>query len=185
MSTEFEEDLNIAIGAEDEHEKLDEKSDIDNNDDSEQDIDNESLLSNGDSDQDDSEDVAPEETNIINESEEYSIESENETENEEAKDIALEQSNNEGLWEDIYGRQRDKEGNIVSKKYVPPAARATIDTSVSGEEARRLQRQLKGILNRLAEQNMHTIANQVIDCKCIYICDYINGVNHKLLNLYS
>lgn len=76
--------------------------------------------------------------------------------------------NGDGTWEDIYGRKRDNDGNIVSnvgKKYVPPGARLKqleADSS-SDEKLSRLRKQLKGYLNRLAEHNMHTIAAQV--CK--------------------
>jgi len=168
LSTEFEEDLNIAIGAEndveDESEKFEGENNKDNDEDPEQDVNNESQSTNENS-EDDNEDIDPEETNDINiETEEY-LSDKDEAEDEESRHITLEQSDdNEGLWEDIYGRQRDKKGNIVSKKYVPPGARITsTDISVSGEKVHRLERQLKGILNRLAEQNMHTIGNQVID----------------------
>lgn len=176
MNTEFEEDLNIAIGTEndveDESKKFEGENTKDSDEEPDQDTNNESLSTNENSDQEDSEDIAPEETNDINiETEEY-LSDKDETEDEESH-ITLEQpDNNEELWEDIYGRQRDKKGNIVSKKYVPPGARITsTDISVSGEKAHRLERQLKGILNRLAEQNMHTIGNQVIDMNAYAICD--------------
>lgn len=168
MSTEFEEDLNIAIGAENDVEDESEKFEGENKDidkDSEEDMNMENLSTDENSDQDDNEGIAPEETHDINiETEEY-LSDKDETVDEESRHITVEQSDdNEGLWEDIYGRQRDKKGNIVSKKYVPPGARITsTDISVSGEKVHRLERQLKGILNRLAEQNMHTIGNQVID----------------------
>ncbi|XP_029663405.1 nucleolar MIF4G domain-containing protein 1 homolog [Formica exsecta] len=187
LSTEFEEDLNIAIGAEDniedEDEKLDRESNIDNNEDFEQDMDNESLLTNENSGQDDSEDISLEETNSINvETEKYSTANdEDETENEKSRHALEQLDDSEGLWEDIYGRQRDKKGNIVSKKYVPPAARITnIDISVGSEKAHRLERQLKGILNRLAEQNMHTIGNQVEE---MYMLNSRNNMNVMLSKL--
>ncbi|XP_050466071.1 nucleolar MIF4G domain-containing protein 1 homolog [Cataglyphis hispanica] len=185
LSTEFEEDLNIAIGAEDniedEDEKFDKKSNIDNNEDSEQNMDNESFLSNENSDQDDSDDISLEETNSINvETEKYSN-NEDEIENEESRHALEQLDENEGLWEDIYGRQRDKEGNIISKKYVPPAARiANKDNSVGDEKTHRLERQLKGILNRLAEQNMHTIGNQVEE---MYMSNSRNNMNVMLSKL--
>lgn len=166
LSREFEEDLNMAIGeddTEDRHEKHEEDS-IDNED-SEQDSENESVLSDENLTQNNSEEMSSEETNMINiESKKYAANEKDEIVNEELSNVS-EQSddNNEGLWEDIYGRQRDKEGNIVSKKYVPPAGRiASNNISSNNEKIHRLEKQLKGILNRLAEQNMHTIANQVI-----------------------
>ena len=76
-------------------------------------------------------------------------------------------TNSDGTWEDIYGRKRDKDGNVVtteSNKYIPPGARLKQfeKDSESSEKLMRLRKQLKGYLNRLAEQNMHTIAGQVI-----------------------
>lgn len=170
LSREFEEDLNMAIGeddTEDDHKKHDEEDSIDDNEDSEQDLENESLLSENLT-QNNSEEITSEETNMMNiKSKKYAAEKEDEIVNEELSDSNVsEQSdgNNEGLWEDIYGRQRDKEGNIVSKKYVPPAVRfASNNISSNNEKVHRLEKQLKGILNRLTEQNMHTIANQVIN----------------------
>lgn len=163
LSKEFEEDLNIAIGEddiEDECENHDKEDSIDDNEDFEQD--SESFLSD-DLTQDNSEEISSEDTSTINKSKKYAAD-EDEIVNEELNHSNVsEQLDDEGLWEDIYGRQRDKEGNIVSKKYVPPAARITNNISSDGEKIRRLERQAKGILNRLAEQNMHTIANQVIN----------------------
>lgn len=184
FSTELEEDFNIAIGAEDniedEDEKFDEENNIDANEDSEQDMNNESLLTNENSDQDNSEDLS-EETNDIN-TEKYPTENDEDEMEDEELHITLEKSNDdEGLWEDIYGRQRDKKGNIISKKYVPPAARVTnTDISVNDEKIRRLEKQLKGILNRLAEQNMHTIGNQVEE---MYMTNSRNDMNVLLSKL--
>lgn len=162
LSKEFEEDLNIAIGEDDtkdEHENHDKEDSIDDN----EERDSESFLSD-DLTQDNSEEISSEETNTINKSKKYAADDEDEIANEELNHSnASKQLDNEDLWEDIYGRQRDKEGNVVSKKYVPPAARITNNISSDGEKIRRLERQAKGILNRLAEQNMHTIANQVIN----------------------
>merc|ERR550519_2768995 len=83
-------------------------------------------------------------------------------------------------WEDIYGRLRDKDGNVVdeksetksdnvenskmSSKYIPPALRramATGDDEKKKIALQRLNKQVKGLLNRLAESNMHGIANQM------------------------
>ena len=68
------------------------------------------------------------------------------------------------IWEDIYGRKRDKDGKIVttSEKYVPPAARKkNLDDPLQSEKLLNLRRQLKGLLNRLAENNMHSVVSQV------------------------
>lgn len=186
LSTEFEEDFNMAIGKDDSEDEYDEEQNIDDNEnpkqnlddsedseqnihdneDSDQDMENGSVLSDKDSELNDNEDMSSEETNRINiKSKSYPRNIEDKIENEDSRysDVSKQSDDSKGLWEDIYGRQRDKKGNIILNKYVPPAARvANTDISVDSEKVHRLERQLKGILNRLAEQNMHTIANQVI-----------------------
>jgi len=171
ISTEFEEDLNIAIGENDSKDEENNKQySMNDNEDFEQDTDNESILSNESSDQDeDNEEASENETDVeftkypTNKRNDIKNDiEENDIENEDSADSdASEHSNDsKGLWEDIYGRQRDKKGNIIATKYVPPAARvASTDTD---EKTFKCERQLKGILNRLAERNMHTIANQVL-----------------------
>ncbi|XP_011696022.1 PREDICTED: nucleolar MIF4G domain-containing protein 1 [Wasmannia auropunctata] len=185
LSRELEEDLNMAIGEDDienKHEKHehDEEDSTDDNEESEQESENESLLSDENLIQDDSEEDSLEETNI--KAKKCATDEEDETANEELNHSnASEQSDdNEGLWEDIYGRQRDKEGNIVSKKYVPPAVRITNDISSDNEKVSRIKKQMKGILNRLAEQNMHTIANQVEE---MYMSNSRNDMNVMLSKL--
>ncbi|TGZ53119.1 nucleolar MIF4G domain-containing protein 1 [Temnothorax longispinosus] len=183
VSKELEEDLNLAIGEEDieDRHENDEEDSIDDNEDSEQDSENESLLSDQNLTQDNSKEISLEETNTINKSKTYATDDEDETVNEELNQSdASEQSDDEDLWEDIYGRQRDKEGNIVSKKYVPPAGRIASNISSDDEKVRRLKRQMKGILNRLAEQNMHTIANQVEE---MYMSNSRNDMNVMLSKL--
>ncbi|GAU99311.1 hypothetical protein RvY_10335 [Ramazzottius varieornatus] len=67
------------------------------------------------------------------------------------------------LREDIYGRMRDIEGNIVEPevtgRYIPPARQAT--DGVADQSMVQLKRQLKGLLNRLTEANMAGIVKQV------------------------
>ncbi|KAH8235052.1 hypothetical protein KR032_008086 [Drosophila birchii] len=76
--------------------------------------------------------------------------------------------------EDIYGRKRDAEGKILpdpieeeasatGQKYIPPHQRALLAASAgsSAKQAEilaRLQKQCKGLLNRLSEANLHKIA---------------------------
>ncbi|XP_049289069.1 nucleolar MIF4G domain-containing protein 1 homolog [Anopheles funestus] len=85
-------------------------------------------------------------------------------------------SNDDGTWEDIYGRKRDKAGNIIKEesaggtggKYVPPHMRAKLEAEQIAkgksadpkqqEKLQRLKRQLKGQINRLAESNVHRIS---------------------------
>lgn len=89
------------------------------------------------------------------------------------------------LWEDIYGRTRDKQGNVVSGeagKYVPPAAREKQQKpdSVKDEKLMRLKKQIKGLLNRLAEHNMHNIATQLDE---LYMSNSRNDMNEMLFSL--
>ena len=93
--------------------------------------------------------------------------------------------------EDIYGRKRDAEGNILSdnhnepttgaSKYIPPALRNKMANLEDSEQKRlalqRLSRQIKGLLNRLAESNMHGIAR---DIERFYNSNSRNDVNQTL-----
>lgn len=134
---------------------------------------NESFLSDENLDQDDEEVLMEEEEEEVEEEEEKTSELNIKLDDEEAENkqkkhnyISEKSNDNDDLWEDIYGRQRDKQGNVVSNRYVPPAMRiANTGISMDNEKTCRLRKQLKGILNRLAEQNMYTIANQVIGCQ--------------------
>ncbi|KYM85407.1 Nucleolar MIF4G domain-containing protein 1 [Atta colombica] len=158
LSKEFEEDLNMAI---------------------EETVNEESSHSNT-SEQSDGE-ISSEEIDTINiKSKKYTSNEEEETVNEESSHNNI-SDDNEDLWEDIYGRQRDKKGNIILKKYVPPAVRiASNNISSDSEKISRLKKQMKGILNRLAEQNMHTIANQVEE---MYMSNSRNCMNVLLSTL--
>lgn len=74
-----------------------------------------------------------------------------------------ENDKNSEVWEDIYGRTRDKEGNVISV-YKPPHLRKALENESVGknkEKLLRLRKQLKGLLNRLAENNMASISSQV------------------------
>ncbi|XP_043276186.1 nucleolar MIF4G domain-containing protein 1 [Venturia canescens] len=93
--------------------------------------------------------------------------------------------NEDGTWEDIYGRKRDRDGNILTaneNKYVPPAARLKqLETnSMLSEKLSRLKKQLKGHLNRLAEHNMHTIITQIED---LYMSNSRNDMNEMISKL--
>lgn len=75
--------------------------------------------------------------------------------------------------EDIYGREITEDGKIIPKskeKYVSPALRAkNLDNSSEKKEKLLfLKRQIKGLLNRLAESNMHSIVSQVIFFKKVF-----------------
>lgn len=59
--------------------------------------------------------------------------------------------------EDIYGRLRDKVGNIVKSsgqtgKYVPPGKRVQISDEKKKIQLERLQKQLKGLVNRYTDK---------------------------------
>ncbi|XP_016922254.1 nucleolar MIF4G domain-containing protein 1 homolog [Apis cerana] len=95
--------------------------------------------------------------------------------------------NDEDFWEDIYGRKRNKEGNIIyannANKYVPPAIRATITHNINSNEDEKLhflKKQLKGCLNRVAEHNMHNIVNQI---EALYMTNSRNNMNNILSEL--
>jgi len=108
------------------------------------------------------------------------------------------------VWEDIYGRKRDTKGNIINddsvseamatskpvetskSKYIPPAMRNKGALSSESEEKKialaRLAKQLKGLLNRLAETNMHGIAR---DIEGFYRQFSRNDVNITMTDLLS
>lgn len=82
------------------------------------------------------------------------------------------------LWEDIYGRLRDSKGAIIKQnqeKYIPPHLRLSENSEIS-----KAKKQLKGLLNRLAQSNMIQIAN---DIERIYSKLSRNGVNEIILEL--
>ncbi|XP_026285049.1 nucleolar MIF4G domain-containing protein 1 [Frankliniella occidentalis] len=94
----------------------------------------------------------------------------------------------DGSWQDIYGRTRDKAGNVIDEKpgkYIPPALRAKMqgDEDVKRKETlARLRRQMKGLINRLAENNMASICTQMDE---LYMKNSRNDMNETLLGLFS
>ena len=110
-------------------------------------------------------------------------ENEDDLMNEPEQDVAVK--------EDIYGRKRDAEGNILrvesseptsgTSKYIPPALRNKMANLEDSEQKRlalqRLSRQIKGLLNRLAESNMHGITR---DIERFYNSNSRNDVNQTL-----
>nr|XP_033331195.1 nucleolar MIF4G domain-containing protein 1 homolog [Megalopta genalis] len=88
-----------------------------------------------------------------------------------------------GSWEDIYGRKRNREGQVIhesiTRKY--HTAQASIDSINKDDEIFvSLKRKLKGFLNRVAENNMHTISNQIEE---MYMTNSRNNMNYLLTNL--
>ncbi|KAH8418261.1 hypothetical protein KR222_007634 [Zaprionus bogoriensis] len=94
--------------------------------------------------------------------------------------------------EDIYGRRRDAEGNIVpeetketGQKYIPPHQRALLAASegTSAKQAEllaRLQKQCKGLLNRLSEANLHKISSGI---ETLYMKNSRYNMNETLTKL--
>ncbi|XP_046462313.1 nucleolar MIF4G domain-containing protein 1-like [Daphnia pulex] len=68
--------------------------------------------------------------------------------------------------EDIYGRLRDKKGNLITEqtveqvKYVPPGKRLATSDEFDAD-IQKLKRQMKGLLNRLAETNLPSIVSAI------------------------
>lgn len=56
------------------------------------------------------------------------------------------------VWEDIYGRLRDQEGNVIKsnevQKYVPPGLRKSTPNNEIQEQLRKIKSKLTGLLNR-------------------------------------
>lgn len=91
------------------------------------------------------------------------------------------------VWEDIYGRFRDTEGNVINKpeavtKYVPPSLRKTDTDNQKQEQLQNIKRNLKGLLNRLSEANMQPICHQV---EGMYMKYSRNDINETLFSLVS
>jgi nucleolar MIF4G domain-containing protein 1 len=94
------------------------------------------------------------------------------------------------IWEDIYGRKRDKDGIIKEStgKYVPPAMRKKIIESSDliemdpkkREKLMNLKKQLKGFVNRLAEANLCRIS---IDIENVYSNNARHDVNSLLTEI--
>lgn len=87
------------------------------------------------------------------------------------------------VWEDIYGRTRDKEGNVVKQeatKYVPPHLRNDAGSSMNSEKLNNLRRQIKGYINRLAESNLHRIS---IDIETLFNENARHDVNLCLMEI--
>ncbi|XP_061195672.1 nucleolar MIF4G domain-containing protein 1-like [Saccostrea echinata] len=92
--------------------------------------------------------------------------SEEEKEGEKSDESSDENIEDTEVTEDIYGRLRDKEGNIVkssgqSGKYIPPGKRMQISDEKKKFQLERLQKQLKGLVNRASEANMSQIFSQI------------------------
>ncbi|XP_011496372.1 PREDICTED: nucleolar MIF4G domain-containing protein 1 [Ceratosolen solmsi marchali] len=96
----------------------------------------------------------------------------------------IDDEDKEGVWEDIYGRKRNKDGSIISEKkqkYILPALRSNdSDNAEKSKQLMLLKRQIKGLLNRLAESNMHVIVSQLDE---LYMSNSRNTMNEMLSNI--
>lgn len=95
--------------------------------------------------------------------------------------------------EDIYGRKRDADGNIIVEtpapatgKYIPPHQRAALASSSSStnrdEQLAILRKHCKGFLNRLSEVNLHKISNSI---EKLYMTHSRHDMNETLYALLS
>ncbi|XP_050347733.1 nucleolar MIF4G domain-containing protein 1 homolog isoform X2 [Nymphalis io] len=86
------------------------------------------------------------------------------------------------VWEDIYGRKRDKEGNIIKEEkgiYIPPHLRNK--DSASDKQLAQLKRQIKSVLNKLAGTNLHWACTSIEN---LYSQNSRNSVNTALTELW-
>ncbi|XP_045451465.1 nucleolar MIF4G domain-containing protein 1 homolog [Melitaea cinxia] len=86
------------------------------------------------------------------------------------------------VWEDIYGRKRDKEGNIIKEEkgvYIPPHLRNK--DSTSDKDLALLKRQIKSVLNKLAGTNLHWACTSIEN---LYSNNSRNSVNTALTQLW-
>ncbi|XP_059054861.1 nucleolar MIF4G domain-containing protein 1 homolog [Achroia grisella] len=86
------------------------------------------------------------------------------------------------VWEDIYGRKRDKEGNVIKEEkgiYIPPHLRNKDATSA--KDLALLKRQIKSVLNKLAGTNLHWACTSIEN---LYSNNSRNSVNTALTELW-
>lgn len=115
---------------------------------------------------------------------------ESESDEEDAPEDSEGAAADEENWEDIYGRKRDREGKFLNEtatngKYIPPQLRAKKSSDLSEspekqEKLQRLQKQLKGWLNRLTEANLQKIAKDTED---LYMKNSRHDMNHTICSL--
>ncbi|XP_076286950.1 nucleolar MIF4G domain-containing protein 1 homolog [Lasioglossum baleicum] len=84
-------------------------------------------------------------------------------------------------WEDIYGRKRNRDGQVIHEPDTHKSHIAQIQTINEDDETLlSLKRKLKGCMNRVAENNMHTISNQIEE---MYMANSRNNMNYLLTKL--
>lgn len=112
---------------------------------------------NADMYEEDEDDVEEEEDNDDNEDDDDVDEEDVEVEGGDEIDDELNKETE--FKEDIYGRLRDKVGNIVKSsgqtgKYIPPGKRVQISDEKKKIQLERLQKQLKGLVNRYTDKKL-------------------------------
>ncbi|XP_030385443.1 nucleolar MIF4G domain-containing protein 1 homolog [Scaptodrosophila lebanonensis] len=144
---------------------------------SDEDEDETASMDGNDADEAGSEDFDDEEMDASGqEDDEDGNAAETDTDDEE-KEEEMKQKETNKYKEDIYGRRRDADGNIIpdaveavaaqsGQKYIPPHQRALLAASAGTSEKQaeilaRLRKQCKGLLNRLSEANLHKIATGI------------------------
>lgn len=133
------------IDVSEEDEDMDENVDDDDDDSFEEEVENVDMY------EEDEDDVEEEEDNDENEDDDDVDEEDVEVEGGDEIDDELNKETE--FKEDIYGRLRDKVGNIVKSsgqtgKYLPPGKRVQISDEKKKIQLERLQKQLKGLVNR-------------------------------------
>ncbi|XP_076653912.1 nucleolar MIF4G domain-containing protein 1 [Halictus rubicundus] len=84
-------------------------------------------------------------------------------------------------WEDIYGRKRNRDGKVIHELDTHKSHIAQIhNINEDDEKLLSLKRKLKGCMNRVAENNMHTICNQIEE---MYMANSRNNMNYLLTKL--
>nr|XP_049702037.1 nucleolar MIF4G domain-containing protein 1 homolog [Helicoverpa armigera]XP_049702043.1 nucleolar MIF4G domain-containing protein 1 homolog [Helicoverpa armigera] len=100
----------------------------------------------------------------------------------EGDEPAVEKKEKPDVWEDIYGRKRDKEGNVIKEEkgvYIPPHLRNK--DSSSDKQLQQLKRQIKSVLNKLAGTNLHWACTSIEN---LYQSNSRNSVNTALTQLW-
>lgn len=173
--------------------------------------DDEEEESFGDSESEDSDDDDSEQSNseeqppkkVAKKSSALNSDGDSDSEFDVSNSDAEEEPEKPDVWEDIYGRKRDKQGNIIkeesneipeSGKYIPPHLRARLQADANGnsngpdddpkrkEKLMRLKKLLKGFMNRLSEANMHKISTEIDN---LYMQNSRNDMNVTLASLMN
>ncbi|KAK0090494.1 hypothetical protein PV325_013400 [Microctonus aethiopoides] len=177
VESDFEDDFAMMTKTE-EHDYNEDSKVSDTMDDSDEN--SEEVESQNDESENEKDNFSDDESNNDEFNEEIATADEESDNQSNCNEMENENSSNE-IREDIYGKKRDKDGNVIDK-YVPPAARLKELNKTSEEIAKlsRLRKQLKGLINRLAQHNMHNIAMQIDE---LFMSNSRNNMNEMLSKL--